>query len=53
MSRYLWEAPTSFDFFAMWREKPHYTISNMFFEEFLSQGQGDAVDDFGRVLLPL
>jgi hypothetical protein len=51
LSRHLWEAPSSFDFFHIYREKPHYTISNVFFDDFLKEGKGDDVDDFGRILL--
>ncbi|KAK8194226.1 hypothetical protein M8818_007414 [Zalaria obscura] len=49
--RHLWEAPSSFDFYRAWREKPKWAISNLFFEEFLKDGKGEDMDEFSRFLL--
>jgi hypothetical protein len=51
MSRPLWEAPSSFDFFVVWRNKAHRVIENFDLEIFLKTGSGDDVDDFARVLM--
>lgn len=50
-SGHLWEAPSSFDFYRAWREKPKWAISNLFFEEFLKDGKGEDMDEFSRFLL--
>lgn len=51
LSRHLWEADTSFSFFRMWKEKPHYVINNYAFDDFLKYGRGDDVDEFAEILL--
>ncbi|OIW24651.1 hypothetical protein CONLIGDRAFT_584015 [Coniochaeta ligniaria NRRL 30616] len=51
ISRHLWEADTSFSFFRMWKEKPHYVINNYAFDDFLKYGRGDDVDEFAEILL--
>ena len=49
MSRPLWEAPSSFDFFRTW--KAYHVIENFEFESFLKTGRADDVDDFSKVLM--
>ncbi|KAK9482017.1 hypothetical protein V1527DRAFT_477764 [Lipomyces starkeyi] len=51
MSRPLWEASSSFDFFLSWRNKAHHVIGNFDFESFLKTGKGGDVDDFSKVLM--
>ncbi|CAI4219661.1 unnamed protein product [Parascedosporium putredinis] len=51
MSKQLWEAPTSFDFFQVWKEKPQHVIEGFNMEGFLKAGSGADVDEFGRLLL--
>jgi hypothetical protein len=51
ISKQLWEAPSSFDFFRAWRDKPHHVINQFEFEEFLVVGKGEDVDDFARVFM--
>jgi len=51
MSKQLWEAPTSFDFFQVWKEKPQHVIEGFNLEGFLKAGSGADVDEFGRLLL--
>jgi hypothetical protein len=49
MSRPLWEALSSFDFFRRW--KTYHIIRNFEFENFLKTGRADDVDDFSKVLM--
>ncbi|KAH8597060.1 hypothetical protein B0O99DRAFT_593341 [Bisporella sp. PMI_857] len=51
ISRPLWEAPSSFDFFLIWRNKAYPIIENFDFESFLKTGISDDVDDFSKVLM--
>ncbi|KAK3693911.1 hypothetical protein B0T22DRAFT_55622 [Podospora appendiculata] len=52
LSRHLWEADSSFSFFRMWEEKkPHFVINNYSFDDFLTCGRRDAVDDFAQIML--
>ncbi|KAB5566256.1 hypothetical protein GE09DRAFT_1055831 [Coniochaeta sp. 2T2.1] len=51
LSRHLWEADSSFTFSRVWKEQPHYVISNYSFDEFLKYGKGDDVDEFAEILL--
>lgn len=51
LSRHLWEADSSFDFYRMWKEKPHYIINNFTLDNFLKYGRGDEVDEFAEILL--
>ena len=51
LSRHLWEADSSFDFFRRWRDQAHYVINNYSLEKFLKYGNGDDVDDFAEILL--
>lgn len=49
MSRPLWEAPSSFDFFQTWKA-PH-VIENFELESFLKTGRADDVNDFAKVFV--
>lgn len=51
ISRSLWEAPSSFDFFSVWKSKSHYVNENFEFENFLKSGTGDDVDDLSKLLM--
>jgi hypothetical protein len=51
MSRPLWEAPSSFDFYLIWRNKAYCVMENFEFESFLKTGRGDDVDDFSKILM--
>lgn len=51
LSRHLWEADSSFEFARMWKEKPHFIITNYSFEHFLEFGRGEDVDQFAEILL--
>ena len=51
MSRHLWGAPTSFEFYRVWGEKPQYIIENFDMAAFLKRGMTDAVDDMGKIIL--
>lgn len=51
LSRTLWEAPSSFDFYKAWTDRPQYIISTYDFDEFLSIGSGHDVDDFAKICL--
>lgn len=51
LSKQLWEAPSSFDFFRLWRDKPHHVIEGFNFEEFLKTGRGEHVDEFAKILM--
>lgn len=51
LSRHLWEADTSFGFFRMWKEKPHYVINNFALDDFLKYGRGDDMDEFAVLVL--
>ncbi|KUJ14697.1 uncharacterized protein LY89DRAFT_671121 [Mollisia scopiformis] len=51
LSRHLWEAESSFTFFRMWQEKPHFVINNYSFENFVKHGRGDDVDEFAEIML--
>ncbi|OTA97924.1 hypothetical protein M434DRAFT_26321 [Hypoxylon sp. CO27-5] len=53
LSRHLWTATSSFDFFRAWKEKPMWIIPAFYFDEFLRTGKGDDVDDFALVFLTL
>lgn len=53
MSKHLWEAESSFDFYSRWRNKPHFIIKNFAFDRFLQTGKGEDVDSFGRIILTL
>ncbi|KAI0842847.1 hypothetical protein F5Y06DRAFT_256256 [Hypoxylon sp. FL0890] len=53
LSRHLWTATNSFDFFRAWKEKPMWIISAFYFDEFLRTGRGEDVDDFALVFLTL
>jgi hypothetical protein len=49
VSRPLWEAPSSFDFFQKW--KAYHVVQNFEFEDFVKTGRAEDVDDFSKVLL--
>lgn len=51
LSRHLWEADTSAKFTRMWRERPHFIVTNYSFQNFLKYGRGDDVDEFAEILL--
>lgn len=51
LSKQLWQAPSSYEFFREWNKKKHYMMSNVFFEDFIKEGSGDQVDEFAFVLL--
>lgn len=51
ISRSLWEAPSSFDFFLVWKSKAHHVNENFEFENFLKYSAGDDVDDFSKLLM--
>ena len=51
LSRQLGEADSSFTFYRMWKEKPHFIINDYSFEDFLKSGRGDDVDEFAEILL--
>lgn len=53
LSRHLWEAADSFEFFRAWREKPSFVISSFDFAGFLETGKPQDVDDFARILMTL
>ncbi|KAI1488263.1 hypothetical protein F5X96DRAFT_94718 [Biscogniauxia mediterranea] len=53
LSSYLWDAPSSFDFFRAWKEKPMWVISAFKFEEFVKHGMGDDIDEFSRYFLTI
>ncbi|KAI1461896.1 hypothetical protein F4805DRAFT_186598 [Annulohypoxylon moriforme] len=51
LSRHLWAAENSFDFWRAWNEKPMWIISAFCFDEFLQTGKGDDIDDFALAFL--
>ncbi|KAG8164221.1 hypothetical protein KVR01_006139 [Diaporthe batatas] len=51
LSRPLWEASSSFEFSRLWKETPHFIISNYSFDSFLKHGRGEDVDDFAEILM--
>lgn len=51
ISRSLWEASSSFDFFLVWKSKVHHINKNFEFESFLKCETGDDVDDFSKLLM--
>ncbi|KAK0638458.1 hypothetical protein B0T16DRAFT_421221 [Cercophora newfieldiana] len=51
LSRWLWEATSPSEFQRMWKEKPHFIITNYSFEHFLQCGRGKDVDEFAEILL--
>ncbi|KAH8653802.1 hypothetical protein BX600DRAFT_553451 [Xylariales sp. PMI_506] len=51
MSRRLWEAPSSFEFYRTWRERPHHVVGNMDFKNVLKLARGDDADDFAKLLM--
>ncbi|KAI2464080.1 hypothetical protein F4781DRAFT_436786 [Annulohypoxylon bovei var. microspora] len=53
LSKHLWDATNSFDFYRAWKEKPMWIISAFDFDEFLRTGKGDDMDDFALVFLTL
>ncbi|KAI1213989.1 uncharacterized protein F4807DRAFT_207976 [Annulohypoxylon truncatum] len=53
LSRHLWTATNSFDFYRAWNEKPMWIISAFCFDEFLRTGKGDDIDDFALAFLTL
>ncbi|KAI1640404.1 hypothetical protein F4809DRAFT_663926 [Biscogniauxia mediterranea] len=53
LSSHLWDAPSSFDFFRAWKEKPMWVISAFKFEEFVKHGMGDDIDEFSRYFLTI
>jgi hypothetical protein len=48
---HLWNALSEFDFKVAWREKRHFIIQNLDFEEVLSNASPGDVDDFGKSFL--
>ncbi|KAI0450858.1 hypothetical protein F5B21DRAFT_489007 [Xylaria acuta] len=53
LSRHLWNAQNSFDFFRAWKEQPIYIIGSFDFEDFLKTGTGDDLDEFTFYFLTL
>lgn len=53
LSKYLWEADSSYEFIRMWKEKPQFVITGYKFEQFLEHGKGDDADEFSRILLTM
>jgi hypothetical protein len=53
LSKYLWEAPDSFEFFQAWRDKPLFVLSGFNFDEFLKTGTGDDLDEFANMFLTM
>lgn len=53
LSRWLWEARSASEFRKMWKEKPHFVITNYSFKNFLQRGSGRDLDDFSEMLLSL
>ncbi|KAI0890503.1 uncharacterized protein GGS22DRAFT_14452 [Annulohypoxylon maeteangense] len=53
LSRHLWAAQNSFDFWRAWNEKPMWVINAFCFDEFLRTGKGDDIDDLALVFLVL
>jgi hypothetical protein len=51
LSRPLWEAPSSFDFFQIWKNKAHHVIDNFEFGSFIETGEVENVDDFSKLLM--
>ncbi|KAK3330453.1 hypothetical protein B0H66DRAFT_468993 [Apodospora peruviana] len=52
LSRHLWEADSSYDFYRAWEEKkPHFVINSYSFDEFLKYGRPDDVDEFAKIML--
>ncbi|KAH8883952.1 hypothetical protein GQ53DRAFT_406735 [Thozetella sp. PMI_491] len=51
LSRQLWEAPSSWDFFQSWKTTPRYVIGNLDFESFLKTGRGEDLDGYSKFLL--
>ncbi|RDW56818.1 hypothetical protein BP5796_12885 [Coleophoma crateriformis] len=49
LSRPLWEAPSSFDFFRAWKAYP--VIENFDLESVLKTGRPDDIDDFSKVII--
>ncbi|PHH62446.1 hypothetical protein CDD82_2003 [Ophiocordyceps australis] len=50
-SRHLWDAKSSVEFYRAWREKPHYLIENLSFNEFWVYGRPADIDEFTRLML--
>jgi hypothetical protein len=53
LSSHLWNAPSSFEFFQAWREKPLWIISAFEFDDFVKNGCGDDLDEFAKALLTM
>lgn len=50
---HLWNATSEFDFKVAWREKNHFMIRNLEFDEVLTQACPEDVEDFGKAFLVL
>lgn len=51
LARSLWESGSDFDFFRLWKEKPHFIITNHSLEHFVGHGKGEDVDEFAEIIL--
>ncbi|KXJ86537.1 hypothetical protein Micbo1qcDRAFT_219106 [Microdochium bolleyi] len=53
LSRHLWEAGDSYEFYKAWREKPSFVVESFDFAMFLETGKPDDVDSFARILMTM
>ncbi|KAI0894832.1 hypothetical protein F4806DRAFT_98234 [Annulohypoxylon nitens] len=51
LSKHLWDAQNSFDFWRAWNAKPMWIISAFCFDGFLQNGKGEDLDDFALPFL--
>lgn len=51
VSRPLWEAPSSFEFFVAWKENPHFIVANFEVGGLLKNARGEDVDDFMKLMV--
>ena len=51
LSKSMWEAKSSFEFFRAWNERPKSVMRNFDFHGFLEEGEGGEVDEFARIFL--
>ncbi|GAB1318248.1 Transcription factor domain-containing protein [Madurella fahalii] len=53
LSRHLWAADSSSEFVRMWKEKPHFVITNYSLDYFLGNGRGEDADEFAEIILSI
>lgn len=51
VSRSLWDAPSSFDFFVLWKEKPHHFMANFEVGTLFETARGEDVDEFSKLMI--